>query len=97
MTWVTTVANLGYSDMRAEVEALNRNGFFPEGDFTRQEFDLRVARAQSDASGLAGFRYDLIAPLEDASTAILSLAGIVANRSGRSLRAHAGQKDHARV
>ena len=73
MTWATTVANLGYSDMRSEVEALNRDGLFPEGDFTREEFDLRIARAQSDASGLAGFRYDLVAPLEDASAALLSL------------------------
>ena len=97
MTWATTVANLGYSDMRAEVEALNRDGLFPEGDFTREEFDLRIARAQSDASGLAGFRYDLVAPLEDASAAILSLAGAVANHSGRSLRALAERKDRPRL
>ena len=96
MTWATTVANLGYSDMRAEVEALNRDGLFPEGDFTREEFDHRVARAQSDPSGLVGFRSDLIAPLEDASAAILSLTGVVANHAGRHLRAIAGQKDRRR-
>ncbi len=97
MTWVTTVANLGYSDMRSEVEALIRSGFFPEGDFTREEFDLRVACARSDASGLAGFRSDLVAPLEDASAAILSLVGAAANHAGRSLRTLARQKDHAHV
>ena len=97
MTWVTTVANLGYSDLRSEVEALIRDGFFPEGDFTREEFDLRVSRARSDASGLAGFGSDLVAPLEDASAAILSLAGAVANHAGHTLRTLAGGKDRARV
>ncbi len=97
MTWATTVANLGYSDMRSEVEALNRDGLFPEGDFTREEFDQRIARAQSDASGLAGFHYDLVAPLEDASAAILSLTSTVANHSGRRLRALAGRWDRPRL
>jgi hypothetical protein len=93
MTWATTVANLGYSDMRAQVEALVRDGLFPEGDFTREEFHQRVARARSDASGLAGFRSDLVAPLNNASAAILSLAGVVANHAGRRLRAIAGRQD----
>ncbi len=96
MTWATTVANLGYSDMRSEVEALNRDGLFPEGDFTREEFDQRVARAQSDPSGLIGFRSDLIAPLEDASAAILSLTGVVASHAGRNLRAIVGRRDRSR-
>ena len=86
LTWASTVASLGYKDMRAEVAGLKREGFIPDGDFNGEDFDLRIALAQSDASGLAAFEYDLIAPLADATSAILSLAGAEAAAAGRRLR-----------
>ncbi len=87
MTWASTVASLGYKDMRSEVAALERDGYIPEGDFDREQFDLRIERAQSDASGLAAFAYDLIAPLDDATSTLLSLAGVEAAAAGRRLGA----------
>jgi Protein of unknown function (DUF1186) len=91
LTWAATVADLGYADMRSEVADLKRDGFIPEGDFNGQEFDLRIGLAQSDASGLAGFEYDLIAPLDDATSSLLSLAGFEAAQAGRRLHAIAQQ------
>jgi hypothetical protein len=91
LTWAATVANLGYADMRSEVADLKRDGFILEGDFDDQEFDLRIELARSDASGLAGFEYDLIAPLEDATSSILRLAGFEAAQAGRRLHAIAQQ------
>jgi hypothetical protein len=87
LTWASTVANLGYVDMRSEVAELKRDGFIPDGDFSGEEFDLRVALAGSDASGLAGFEYDLIAPLDDATSRLLWLAGSEAANAGLRLRA----------
>ena len=92
LTWASTVANLGYGDMRSEVAELKRDGFIPDGDFNGDEFDLRMALAQSDASGLAGFEYDLIVPLSDATSSLLWLAGSEAANAGRRLRALAKRK-----
>lgn len=92
MTWASTVANLGYGDMRSEVAELKRDGFIPDGDFSGEEFDLRIALAASDASGLAGFEYDLIAPLSDATSSLLWLAGSQAANAGRRLRALSQRK-----
>ena len=89
LTWASTVADLGYVDMRSEVAELKRDGFIPDGDFSGEEFDLRIALAQCDASGLAGFEYDLIAPLDDATSSLLWLAGSEAANAGLRLRAMA--------
>ena len=93
LTWAATVASLGYKDMRAEVASLKREGFIPDGDFGGDDFDLRIALAQSDASGLAAFEYDFVAPLADATSAILSLAGAEAAAAGRRLRSLAAKAD----
>lgn len=89
LTWASTVACLGYADMRAEVAGLKRDGFFPDGDFDGADFELRIVLAQSDASGLAAFGRDRIAPLVDATSALLTLAGAEAAAAGRRLRAFA--------
>ncbi len=96
LTWASVVASLGYKDMRAEVASLKRDGFIPDGDFGGDDFDLRIALAQSDASGLAAFEYDFIAPLADATAAILSLAGAEAVAAGRRLRSFAATADGGR-
>jgi len=96
LTWASTVASLGYGDMRSEVAELKRDRFIPDGDFGVEDFDLRFALARSDASGLEGFRYDLVAPLVDATSAILSLAGAEAAEAGRRLRGFAAPKDRNR-
>lgn len=75
MIWASTTASLGFGGMRDEVSSLRREGFIPDGDFSRADFDERVALARSDASGLAGFLHDLVAPLDDAASAIMTLAG----------------------
>ena len=87
LTWAMTIACLGYADMRAEVAGLRRDGYIPEGDFSGGDFDLRIRLAQSDASGLAAFERDRIAPLADATTALLLLAGAEAAARARQLRA----------
>ncbi len=87
LTWATTVASLGYRDMRAEVDGLKRDNFVPDDDFNGEDFDLRIGLAQSDASGLAGFERDRVAPLIDATSALLSLPGAEAAAAGRRLRA----------
>lgn len=87
MTWAQTVASLGYKDMRADVAALRREGFVPDGDFTDAEFKLRIELAASDVSGLKGFTYDMIAPLEDATPALRWLAGVKSAAAGRQLHA----------
>jgi hypothetical protein len=86
LTWAATVANLGYEDMRAEVAALRYEGLIPEQDFDREAFDARLALAMSDAAGLAGFKEDLIAPLNDAASALCLLAGAEAAAGARRLR-----------
>ena len=96
LSWASTVANLGYADMRQAVADLKRDGFIPEGDFSGEEFDLRIGLAQSDACGLAGFEYDLIAPLCDATSSLLDLAGFEAAQAGRRLREAAQRKTVAR-
>jgi hypothetical protein len=75
MTWAATAANLGYKDFRAEVLQLNRTNFVPAHDFGSDEFDRRIALANADKSGLAGFEDDFVAPLGDALSALESLAG----------------------
>jgi hypothetical protein len=92
MTWASSVASLGYRDMRSEVVRLERAGYLPDADFGGEEFDVRIALAHSDASGLAGFAYDLVEPLHDATTALLSLAGAEVAQSARRLRGVAAQK-----
>ena len=92
MTWASTAASLGYENMRFEVAKLRNDGFIPGGDFTREEFDLRLDLARSDAAGLAAFRYDRVAPLENATSAVLALAGAELAEAGRRLRALAGQR-----
>ena len=87
LTWATTVASLGYRDMRAEVDGLKRDNLVPDDDFNGEDFDLRIGLAQSDASGLAGFERDRVAPLIDATSAMLSLPGAEAAAAGRRLRA----------
>jgi len=87
MSWAATVANLGYDDMGAEVAELRSEGFIPEGDFDRRAFESRVALARSDASGLKGFADDFVAPLNDAASALLLLAGAEAARDARRLSA----------
>lgn len=96
LTWAATVASLGYKDMRAEVAGLKREGLIPDGDFSGVDFDLRIALAQSEASGLAAFEYDFVAPLADATSAILSLAGAEAVAAGRRLRSLAAKQDGSR-
>jgi len=86
MNWAATVASLGYADMRADVSELRRSGFVPDGDFSNNEFDLRVSLAQSDPSGLAGFAHDLIEPFEDATFALRRFAGVASASAGQSLR-----------
>ena len=61
--------------------------FVPDDDFNGEDFDLRIGLAQSDASGLAGFERDRVAPLIDATSALLSLPGAEAAAAGRRLRA----------
>ncbi|RBP09769.1 uncharacterized protein DUF1186 [Roseiarcus fermentans] len=70
MTWATVAANLGYESLRPEVATLQRAGFIPGGDFGVEDFDARIGLTRSDASGLAGFAADLIAPLDDAQSAL---------------------------
>jgi hypothetical protein len=96
MIWASTAASLGFAGMRGEVASLRREGFIPDGDFSRADFDQRVALARSDASGLAGFLYDLVAPLDDAASAILTLAGAETARDGRRLRAVAARRSSNR-
>jgi hypothetical protein len=96
LTWASVVASLGYKDMRAEVAGLKREGFIPDGDFSGDDFDLRVGLARSDALGLAAFEYDCIAPLADATSAILSLAGAETAAAGRRLRGFAANAADSR-
>jgi hypothetical protein len=86
MTWASTVANLDYEDMDAEVVKLRSDGFVPDGDFDRSAFKARIALARSDAAGLLGFAFDHIAPLDDATSALLLLAGAEAARDACRLR-----------
>lgn len=92
MIWASTVASLGYAGMRTEVAQLRRQGFIPEGDFSRTDFEERIALARSDASGLAAFGYDHVAPLDDATSAILSLVGAQSAQAGRRLNAFAARR-----
>lgn len=86
MTWASTVANLGYEDMDAEIVRLRSDGFIPDGDFDCSAFKSRLTLARSDAAGLSGFAFDHIAPLEDATSALLLLAGAEAARDACRLR-----------
>jgi Protein of unknown function (DUF1186) len=97
MTWASTVASLGYRDMRSEVVRLERDGHLPDEDFDCEEFDVRIALAESDSSGLAGFAYDLVEPLRDATSALLSLAGAEVAQAARRLRGVAAQKHNNRL
>ncbi len=86
MTWAATVASLGYEDMRSDIAALRCAGYVPDGDFSEAEFDLRIELAESDASGLAGFAHDLVAPLDEAGSARTWLARVEEATPGRRLR-----------
>ncbi|RBP06513.1 uncharacterized protein DUF1186 [Roseiarcus fermentans] len=87
LIWASTAADLGFAGMRAEVADLRREGFIPEGDFSRADFDARVALARSDATGLRAFAFDFVTPLDDATSAILTMAGVQAAQAARRLQA----------
>ncbi len=96
MTWASTVASLGYRNMRSEVAQLERDGYLPDSDFNGEEFDVRIELAKSDAAGLAAFAYDFVEPLQDATSALLSLAGAEVAQAARRLRGVAAQKHNSR-
>ena len=74
MTWAMVAGNLGYASMRAEAAALVTEGFIPGGEFGVEDFDERIALARLDASGLAGFAQDMIAPLDDTGSGLRWMA-----------------------
>ena len=67
LVWSSTVASLGYDDMRFAVIWINREGFVPERCFRAEEFNRRVA--------LAPGGHDFIRPLDDAVAALKLLLG----------------------
>ena len=75
MAWAETVANLGYADLRGDVEWLIAIGFIP-GEFDLDAFDRQVLLARSDAAGLAGFESDFVSPLKNAIAALERLSGV---------------------
>ena len=73
MAWAACAANLGYEELRPEVELLNEEGSIPGCDFTPDLFDERVELVSRDPSGLIGFHSDLLRPVESAIEAIESM------------------------
>ena len=66
LAWAETAANLGYADLRGDVERLIAIGFIPGSEFDLDAFDRQGALACADAAGLAGFESDFVCPLENA-------------------------------
>jgi len=73
MAWAMCAADLGYADMRSDVIKLDNEERIPERDFSPQLFDRQIELVRDDPSGLAGFRADLIHPLDDAVDALHAL------------------------
>jgi hypothetical protein len=76
MAWATTAANLGYFDLRRDVERLIANEFIPGREFNVDAFDRQVALARSDRARLAGFESDYVSPLRDAVAALEYLSAL---------------------
>jgi hypothetical protein len=76
MAWAATAANLGYLDLRRDVERLIANEFIPGREFNVETFDRQVALARRDRAGLAGFETDLVSPLRDAIGALEYLSAL---------------------
>ena len=64
--WATTAANLGYADLRADVEGLHKDKLLDDYEFSLAEFDEQVELVRQDPSGLAGFEADQVEPFESA-------------------------------
>ncbi|MBV9288703.1 MAG: DUF1186 domain-containing protein [Hyphomicrobiales bacterium] len=80
LAWAETAANLGYANLRGDVERLIAIGFIP-GEFDLDSFDRQVALAHNDAAGLAGFESDFVSPLKNAIAALERMSG-VSDRAG---------------
>ncbi len=64
--WAMTAANLGYADLRADVESLHEDRLLDDYELSLAEFDKRVELVRQGPSGLAGFEEDLVGPFESA-------------------------------
>ena len=74
--WAATAANLGFAQLRGDVESLIREGLLSTEVFDLDCFDRQVELALSDASGLAGFESDYVGPLDDAISTLEKLSGL---------------------
>ena len=74
--WAATAANLGFAELRGDVEVLIRDGLVSTEVFSLDCFDLQIELARSDATGLAGFESDLVGPLDDAIFALEKMSGL---------------------
>ena len=72
--WAATAANLGFVELRGDVESLIGEGLVSTEVFDLDCFDQQIELALSDASGLAGFESDYVAPLDDAISALERLS-----------------------
>jgi hypothetical protein len=74
LNWASTAGALGYEDLRTDVAMLGKDEFLSPRDFTLADFQELVELARSEPDGLAGFRRDMVAPLDDAIGTIESWA-----------------------
>ncbi len=75
-TWAATAANLGFAELRGDVESMMREELIPAEVFGLDCFDLQIELARSDASGLAGFESDFVGPLDDAIFALEKMSAL---------------------
>lgn len=66
--WASTVANLGYSDLRGKAAALAASGFIEPMVMTLGDFDIHLQLTLDDPTGWAGIAFDRIEPFTDTST-----------------------------
>lgn len=76
LAWAATAANLGYLDLRRDVERLIAKQFLPGSEFDRDAFDRQAALARSDPAGLAGFENDVVSPMQGAIAALEYLSAL---------------------
>ncbi len=76
LAWAATAANLGYLDLRGDVERLIAKEFLPGREFNRDAFDRQAALARGDSGGLAGFESDFVSPMRDAIGALEYLSAL---------------------
>ena len=76
LAWAATAANLGYLDLRGDVERLIAKEFLPGREFNRDAFDRQAALARGNSGGLAGFESDLVSPMRDAIGALEYLSAL---------------------